>query len=193
MKLPWAQKRMLWPFEKSIFQVFAIFWVTKLKPFDGNVTQSVQISLNQSLLVVSFLENGFEATLGSKKNVVSVWKRHFSVFWKLLSDKVEAISWESEAKRSRLFKSKFGRGNFQENGFEATLSSNTNVLSFWKEHLSVFCKFILPNLIPFAGKVTQSVRSCLNENLVLGNFLENGFEGILSSKTNVVSLWKEYF
>ena len=63
---------MLWPFEKSIFQVFAIFWVTKLKPFDGNVTQSVQISLNQSSLVVSFLENGFEATLGSKKNVVSV-------------------------------------------------------------------------------------------------------------------------
>ena len=80
MKLPWAQKRMLWPFEKSIFQVFAIFWVTKLKPFDGNVTQSVQISLNQSLLVVSFLENGFEATLGSKKMLWVFEKGIFQFF-----------------------------------------------------------------------------------------------------------------
>ena len=50
LKLSWAQKRVLWLFEKGIFQFFC----------------------------------------------------------KLLSDKVETIFWKSEAKRSRLFKSKFG-------------------------------------------------------------------------------------
>ena len=193
MKLRSAQKRVLWVLEKSIFCFFANCSLKKLKPLFGKVRHSIQSHLNQSLVIGMFLENGFEAILSSKTSVVIVWKEHFSVFCKLFSDKVETIFWESEAKHSRLLKLKCGCRSFLQNGFEATLSWNTNVLSLWKEHLSVFCKFILPNLIPFAGKVTQSVRSCLNENLVLGNFLENGFEGILSSKTNVVSLWKEYF
>ena len=43
----WAQKQMFWAFKKIyIFQFFAIFWVTKLKPFSGKVSQSVQIYLN---------------------------------------------------------------------------------------------------------------------------------------------------
>ena len=99
---------MLWAFEKSIFQFFASFWVTKLKPFSGKVRQSVQNYLNQNLVIGSFLENGFEATLSSKTNVLSVWKEHFSVFCKFLSDEVETIFWESEAKCSKLFRSKFG-------------------------------------------------------------------------------------
>ena len=94
------------------------------------------------MVVGNVLENGFEATLGSETNVVNVWKGHFSVFRKLLSDEVETIFWESKAKRSRLLKLKFGRGSFQENDIEAKLSGNTNVLSLWKEHLSVFCNFL---------------------------------------------------
>ena len=95
LKLPWAQKRMLWAFEKSIFQFFASFWVTKLKPFSGKVSQSVQNYLNQNLVIGSFLENGFEATLSLKKNVLSIWKKHFSVFYKFFIDKVETIFGES--------------------------------------------------------------------------------------------------
>ena len=108
LKLPWAQKRMLWAFEKSIFQFFANFWVTKLKPFAGKVGQGVKIYWNQNLVRRTFLENGFGATLSSKANLLSVWKKHFSVFCKFLSDEVETIFWESEAKLWRLFKSKFG-------------------------------------------------------------------------------------
>ena len=108
LKLPWARKRMFWAFEKTIFQFFANVWVTKLKPFSGKVRQSDQNCLNQNVSIGSFLENGFEATLSSKTNVLSVGKRHFSIFWKCLSDEVETIFRESEAKRSKLFKSKFG-------------------------------------------------------------------------------------
>ena len=37
-------------------------------------------------------------------------KQHFSVFCKSLSEEVETILWESEAKRLKLFKSRFGYG-----------------------------------------------------------------------------------
>ena len=107
LKLPWAQKRMSWAFEKNIFQFFANFWVTKLKPFSGKVRQRVQNYLNWNLGVGSFLENGFEATLISKANVLSLWKNHISAFCKVLSDEVKTPFWKKEAKRSTLFKSKF--------------------------------------------------------------------------------------
>ena len=108
LKLPWAQKRMLWAFEKSIFQFFANFWVTKLKPFSGKVGESVKIYLNQSLFIRTFFENGFGATSRSKTKFLSVWKNHISVFGKFLSDEVETIFTESDAKLSKLFKSKSG-------------------------------------------------------------------------------------
>ena len=103
-----SSKRMFKAFEKSFFQFFANLWVTKLKPFSGKVGQSIKIYWNQSFVTRTFLENVFVATLSSQTNVLSVWKEHFSVFWQFLSDKVETLSWESEAKCSKLFKSKFG-------------------------------------------------------------------------------------
>ena len=108
LKLPWAQKRMFWALEKSFFQFFANFWLTKLKPFSRKVRQSVQNYLNQNSVVGSLLENGFEATLSSKANVLSVWKNHIPNFGKFLCDEVETIFKESDAKLSKLFKSKFG-------------------------------------------------------------------------------------
>ena len=62
---------------------------------------------NQNLVRRSFLENRFAATFRSKTNVLSVWKGNFSVFYKFLSNEVETIFWESEAKHSKLFESKF--------------------------------------------------------------------------------------
>ena len=106
-KLTRPQKWMFWAFGKSILQFFAGLCVTKLKPFSGKVSQTVPNYFNQTLFIRNFLGNGFEATLSSKKNVLSVWKGHFSVFSKVLSDEVEMIFWESEAKRSKLFKSRF--------------------------------------------------------------------------------------
>ena len=73
-------KTMFWVFENVIFQFFPKLWGTKLKPFSEKVKQSVQNYLNQNLVIGSFLENGFKATLSSKRSVVSVWKGHFSVF-----------------------------------------------------------------------------------------------------------------
>ena len=79
-----------------------------MKPFSGKFRQSVQIYLSQSLGIKTFLENGFVAALSLKTNDMSVWKNLFPVFCKSFSDEVETIFWESEAKHSGLFKSKFG-------------------------------------------------------------------------------------
>ena len=108
LKLPWARKRMFWAFKKTIFKFLANFCVTKLKPLSGKRRQSFRNYLSQNLVIESFLENGFEATLSSKANVLSVWKNHIPNFGKFLCDEVETIFKESDAKLSKLFKSKFG-------------------------------------------------------------------------------------
>ena len=94
--------------KRPFSRLFATFWVTKLKLFSGTVRRSLLNSLNQTLIRRTFSENGFEATLSSKRNVVSVWKGPFSVFSKVLGDKVETIFWKTQAKRPKLFKSKLG-------------------------------------------------------------------------------------
>ena len=82
--------------------------MTKVKPFPGKVRQSIENSLNENLLIESFLENVFDATLISKTNFVSLWKGHFTVFCKFLHDQVEITFRESETNSPKLFKSKFG-------------------------------------------------------------------------------------
>ena len=168
LKEPWPQKRVLWVLEKSIFCFFfANFSLKKLKPFVGKERQNIQSYLNQSLAIGSFLENSFEAILSSKTSVVIVWKEHFSVFckflsdevetltskanflstWKehflvfgkLLSDEVETILWESEAKCSTLFKSEFGHRKLLRKSFWRYLQLKKEC----SEHLKrVFCGFL---------------------------------------------------
>ena len=87
---------------------FANFWVTKLKLLSGKPRQSVENYSNPNLVIGSFLENDFEATLRWKTIFLRVWKWYFSLFWIFLSNEVESVFWESEGKRSKLFESKFG-------------------------------------------------------------------------------------
>ena len=46
----------------------------------------------------------------------------------------------------------------------------------------------MANLNLFSGNVNESVQGCLNQNLVIGNFLEICFEATLRLKTNVLNL-----
>ena len=60
--------------------------------------QSVQDNSNQKLVIGRFLQKDFEVSLSSKTYLLSVWKEHFPVFWKVLNDEVKTILWESEIK-----------------------------------------------------------------------------------------------
>ena len=137
-ELPWAKKRTFWAFEKVIFQVFANFGVTKLKPFFGKVRQRVQSYLNQNVIIGIFLENGFQATLSWKTNVLKVWKGHFSFFCKFLRDEAETVFWESETKPSKVFKSKFGHQQVLRNWFSSYLELKNECCQRLKRAIFIF-------------------------------------------------------
>ena len=138
LEQPWDEQWMLWVFEKSIFQLFASFWVMKLRPFSGRVRQSIQNCLDPYLVIGRFLENGFEPTLSSITNALSVWKGYFSVFCKVLSDEVETIFRKSESKRTKLFKSKFGHKNFLRKWFWINLELKNEYCERLKRAFSIF-------------------------------------------------------
>ena len=121
-------------------------------------------------------------------------KNILQIFAKFLSDEVETIFSKSKAKRSKLFKEQFGHSKLLRKWFWSYLELKNEC----SEHLKkTFCKFLqnfwVTKLKPFSRKVRQSVQSYLKNNLVIASFLENGFEASLSSKTNVLSIWKKHF
>ena len=93
--------------KRIFFNFFANFWVTKLKSFSGKSRQSFQVQLNSKLVTESFLEIGF-SNLEIKNECSKHLEREIFSALQILSDDVETISWESEAKCSKLFKWKFG-------------------------------------------------------------------------------------
>ena len=131
----------------------------------------------------------------SKKNVGSVWKGHFSFFCKFLMADVESVSGKARQITQNYLNQNLVIGSFLENGFEATLTSKTSVVSAWKElfFFFFFANISLKKLKPFVGKERQNIQSNLNQGLLKGSLLENSFEVILSSKTSVVIVWKEHF
>ena len=139
-------------FEKGIFQFFANFWVTRLKPFSGKLRQSAQNFLNQRLVIGSFLENGFEVTLSWKTNVLSVWREHFSVFENFWVTKLKPFSGKVRQSVQNYLNQNLVTGTFLENGFEVTLISKTNVLTFEKGLFQFFANCRVTKVEPFFGK-----------------------------------------
>ena len=163
MKLSWAQKRVLWSFEKSIFQFFANFWVTKLKPW------------------------------AQKRIFLALGKSIFLVFGKLLSDEVETILWESEVKCSTLFKSEFGHRKLLRKWFWRYLEIKKECSDrLNREFFGFLSIFHCQSLNHFSRNLEKSIQRYFNEHLVKGSFLENDFGATLRSKTSVVSVWKEH-
>ena len=156
--------------------------------------QSIEKSLHHNLVILSFLENGFEDILSSKLNVLSIWIEHVSVFWKFLSDEIESIFWESEGKCSKLLKSQFDYRKLLRKRFWSYREVKNDCSELLKRpFFYLFLDLSVKNLKPFFRKVRQSVQNYLIQNLVIGSFLEIGFEVTLSSNTNVLSVWKDHF
>ena len=124
------------------------------------------------------------------------WAIKKGAFFSFLKDfewRIWTASWKKEAKRQKLFKSKFIIRTFLENGFEATLSSKTNVMSIRKGHFSFFVHFWMKKLKAYSAKARQSLQNHLNSTLVIESFLENSFQRTLRSKMNVLGIWKGKF
>ena len=192
MKLPWARKRRLWVFEKDIFQFFANV-PEKLKSFSRKVGQSVKIYWNQNFVIRTFLDNLFGASLSLKTNVLSVWRKHIWVFCKFLSDEVQTVPRESGESVKIYLNPNLVRRNFLEMVLEQPWGQKRMFWTFEKGIFQFFANFWVKKLKPFSEKVGQSLKIYRNQNLIIRTFLENGLEGVLSPKANVLSVWKEHF
>ena len=82
--------------------------------------------------------------------------------------------------------------SFLENGFGGILSSKTDVACAWKIHFSDLTNFSVTKVKSLPGKVRESVKKYLNENLVEWSIIENVVHN-LTSKVNVANVWKEHF
>ena len=135
-----------WAFQNCIFHFFANFSVTKLKPFSGE-NQANKSKLQFKVLTESILENGFEATLRSKPNVVNRWNCHFSVFYNFLGGKVEIIFSESDTKCSILFRLKFSTRKHLKKWFWSYLEFNNACSEPLKMlFLKIFARFWVTKL-----------------------------------------------
>ena len=187
---------MFWAFEKRIFRFFASFfsfWVTKLKQFSGKVWRSIQ----SNGIAIWFQEASYKFVLKlSWAQKLMFWAfeksifQFFGNFWKA---KLKPLSGKLRQRFQNYLNESLVKESFLEKCFQATLSSKANVVSVWKEHLQFFASFWVSKLKHFSGKVRQSVQKYLNQNLVTESFLEKCFEAILSSKMNVLNVWKEHF
>ena len=128
------------------------------------------------------MQNGFQGTLSSKTNVLRVWNKHFWVFCKFLSDEIETFFWKSEAKRSKVFKSKFGHRKLLRKMFWGYLELKNECSERLKSIFQFPANFWMLKLKLFSGKRTQSVQNYWKHNLVIGSFVESGFKATFSSK-----------
>ena len=69
-------------------------------------------------------------------------------------------------------------GSFKENVFVLALNSENECSEHLKRSFfSYFFEFFVRKLEPLSGKLGQSIQNYLNQNLVIGSFLGNGFTG----------------
>ena len=110
----------------AFFSFFANFWVTKLKVFSGKVRKSVQNYLNQTLVIRSISENGFEATWRSEKMFWTFGNWIFTFFCEFLSEELKSFIGKVRQSVKNCLNQNFFIWAFSENGFEATLKSKAN-------------------------------------------------------------------
>ena len=128
LKLRWAWKVMFWSFEKDIFQFFASFWATKLKPFSGKVRQNVLNYLNQDLVIFTTLKMVFEQPGTKKRTFWAFEKGIFSDFWKIWVMKFKTFSGKVRESVQNCLNENLALGSFLKNGFKAILNWKTNVV-----------------------------------------------------------------
>ena len=110
---------------------------------------------------------------------LSLWKTHFSFFCNFLSDKIETIFWESEEKRSKLFKSKFSQRKLLLKLFWSYLELKNECPERLKRAFFSFLQiFPKMKLKPFSGKARQCRENVFQEVRFVGSILGNAFQSL---------------
>ena len=119
-------------------------------------------------------------------------KGNFQFFFKFWVMKLKTFSGKKRQNIKNCLNQNLVIGSIIENGFESTLSWKM-FWAFENSSFQFFPNFWVKKFKPFSGKVRQNIKNYLNQNLVMGSFLENGFGAPLRSKTNFLGVWKGKF
>ena len=118
----------------------------------------------------------------------------FLVFWTFLSDEVETVFWENEAKHWELFQSKSGhRKYFKKMVLKLLLGQKQIFCAFWNGAFHFCANTWGTKLKPFSERKRQRVENLSDQSLVVQSFLENSFEATLWLKANATNRWTWYF
>ena len=142
--------------------------------------QSIQNYLYQILVIGSFLENGFEDTLSSKRNVLSFWNTIFPFFGNFWVTNLKPFSGKVRQSDQNYLNQNLVIGSFLKIVLQLPWTQKRTFLAFKKTIFLIFAKFWVTKLKRFSGKVRQSVQNYLTQNLVIGNFLKNDSEATFS-------------
>ena len=156
---------------------------------------------NQKLLKSKFghrklIRKLFCSSLELKNECSEPLKKTLLSFCEVLGDEVETTSWKCDAKRRKLFKLKSGYKKLLRKWFWSYSERKNECSERLKR--TFFDFFFFFKIIEWKcwnhclGKWAK-VRESLNQNLAISSILENSFEATLSSKTNVLSVWKRHF
>ena len=171
LKLPEGEKQLFWGFKCDTFHIFVNFWGTKLKLFSGKANQNLQNGFILKFASRGILETGFEVTLKSKTNALSVSKWIFYFFCTFFSEQVQKVFKESKAKNTKLCKSEVGhRKDFKKwfwNYLEVKSRCTTE---------QFFAHFRAMKLKPLTVKARQNVQKSFNPKLIMVSISKNDFE-----------------
>ena len=135
LKLHEGEKRMVGGFKNvTFFTLFVNFWWAMLNMVSEKARQNLQDRLNPRLVLGNILENGFRATLRSKRNVLWAWRWHLSLFSHFWVRNFKPFSAKARKSVQKSFKSKFFILSFSENCFSCYLE----LKSEYSEHLVMF-------------------------------------------------------
>ena len=138
------------------------------------------IKIHQNLVISRFLENGFEATLRSKTNVLKL-KMTFFNFLQIWVTKLKVLSGKVRQSVEDCRNPNLVIGRFLENGFEATLRWNSNVLNLWTYHFPVFCKFLSDEVETFFCQSRTMLRKLFAWSLICWELLRKHFSAFIWS------------
>ena len=110
-----------------------------------------------------------------------------------MSDEVEIVFWKSDTKHSGVFKSDFGHSKLMRKPFWATWSPKTNVMSVWKKHFSVFCKFFTDKVVTIIWQIEVKRSKLFNSNFSHRNLLRKQFCNYLELKNECSKLLERAF
>ena len=148
---------MFWAFEITIFQYFARFWVTNMKPFSGKIRQSIQNYLFQKLVIGRFFEKYFWSYFEAQKPMFWPFEKTiFEFFANLWMTMLKAFSGKVRQSVQNFLNQNLVTGSFLQNALKVSWAQKRTFWAFENTIFKCFATCWATKLKQFSWKVRES-------------------------------------